>query len=49
MSFLQSLAAAFKGSGARVPLARSFTSPWIFADSGSARAPFEYQRAVRSA
>ncbi len=49
MSFFQSLAAAFKGSGERVPLARSFTSPWVFADAGSARAPFEYQGAVRRA
>jgi len=49
MSFLQSLADAFKGTSARVPLARSFTSPWIFADASSARAPFEYQGAVRRA
>lgn len=49
MSFLQSLADAFKGTAERVPLARTFTSPWIFADGSSARAPFEYQRAVRHA
>ena len=49
MSFLQSLAAAFKGTVDRVPLARGFTSPWIFADAGSAKAPFEYQSAVRRA
>ena len=30
MSFLESLAAAFKGSSVRVPLARNFTSPWVF-------------------
>ena len=49
MSFLQSLAAAFKGSGSRVPLARNFTSPWLYGDLGSARAPFEYNRSVRRA
>ncbi len=49
MSLLQTLAAAFKGGGTRVPLARSFASPWLFADSGPARAPFEYQGAVRRA
>lgn len=48
MSFLQSLAAAFKGGSSRVPLARNFTSPWFFAE-GSARAPFEYSSAVRRA
>ena len=46
MSFFQTLAAAFKGGGERVPLARTFTSPWIFADAQSARQPFDYQRAV---
>ncbi len=49
MSFLQSLAAAFKGTAPRVPLARTYTSPWIFADAGTTRAPFEYQGAVRRA
>lgn len=50
MSFLQSLAAAFKGgANARVPLARSFVSPWIFGDGGGARAPFEYAQGVRRA
>jgi len=49
MSFLQTLAAAFKGGGERVPLARAFTSPWIFADGGGSRAPFEYGSAVRRA
>ncbi len=48
MTFLQSLAAAFKGVG-RVPLARTYSSPWFFADSASARAPFEYNAAVRRA
>ncbi|MFT4027414.1 MAG: phage portal protein [Novosphingobium sp.] len=48
MSFLQTLAAAFKGGSARAPLARAFTSPWAFADE-SPRAPFEYARSVRRA
>ena len=51
MSFLQSLAAAFKGAGAsaRPPLGRSFVSPWASADwrGGSARTPFNYSAAVR--
>ena len=47
MSFLQTLAAAFKGGGSpRVPLARTFVSPWLYAE-GSARAPFDYNRAVK--
>ena len=49
MSFLQSLAAAFKGSDSRVPLARSFTSPWLYGDLGTARGPFDYDRAVKRA
>ena len=49
MSFLQSLAAAFKGSDSRVPLARSFTSPWLYGDLGNPRAPFDYDRAVKRA
>ena len=49
MSFLQTLASAFKGGGDRVPLARAFTSPWVFADPGGAPAPFEYNSAVRRA
>ncbi|HEX4848503.1 MAG TPA: phage portal protein [Novosphingobium sp.] len=50
MSFLQTLASAFKGGGSsRVPLARSFTSPWFYADEASARAPYEYSRSVRRA
>jgi HK97 family phage portal protein len=48
MSFLQTLAAAFKGGAGRVPLARAFASPWIFADESPAR-PFEYSRSVRRA
>ncbi|GGC38057.1 portal protein [Novosphingobium marinum] len=46
MSFLQTLAAAFKGGGDRVPLARSFNSPWAFADTGAPRVPFEYRGSV---
>ncbi|MEO6092177.1 MAG: phage portal protein [Novosphingobium sp.] len=50
MSFLQTLAAAFKsGGGARVPLARGFASPWYFGDGAGGGAPFEYSRAVRCA
>ena len=45
MSFLQSLAAAFKGGPARVPLARSFVSPWYAADS----AAYDYPSAVKRA
>ena len=49
MSFLQSLAAAFKGGDSRVPLARTFTSPWLFSDLGNPRSPFDYDRSVRRA
>ncbi len=47
MSFLSTLASAFKGGGReRVPLARSFTSPWSFALEPR---PFEYRSAVARA
>ena len=49
MTFLQTLAAAFKGGGDRVPLSRTFSSPWLFADGSAPRAPFEYNSAVRRA
>jgi HK97 family phage portal protein len=51
MSFLSTLRAAFKGGGgARVPLARSFTSPWQWAfEPAGTRPPFEYRNAVRHA
>ena len=49
MSFLKTLASAFKGSGGRVPLARSYSSPWLFAEPSPGRAPYEYQGAVRRA
>jgi hypothetical protein len=42
MNFLQSLAAAFKGGGPRVPLPRPYTSPWIFPEIGANRQPYEY-------
>lgn len=49
MSFLSTLASAFKGGGdSRVPLARGFVSPWAVAfDGGSPRAPFDYGNAVK--
>ncbi|RYD25558.1 MAG: phage portal protein, partial [Verrucomicrobiaceae bacterium] len=49
MSFLTTLASAFKGGGgSRAPLARSFTSPWAHAfDPGGARQPFDYTNAAR--
>ena len=49
MSFLTTLASAFKGGGGRVPLARTFSSPWIFADAFPTRLPFDYQASVRRA
>ena len=49
MSFLQSLASAFKGGSGKVPLARSFASPWIFADGGNGQTAYEYSRSVRRA
>lgn len=51
MSLIDTLRFALKGGGgARVPLARGLTSPgsWAFETSG-ARAPYNYDRAVRSA
>ncbi len=50
MSFLTSLASAFKGGGGadRVPIARGFVSPWAYAyDVGPP--PYEYTRSVRAA
>jgi HK97 family phage portal protein len=53
MSFFQTLAAAFKGGAGRAPLARSFTSPWFFADGvrgdGHGAPAYDYSRAVRQA
>ena len=48
MSFLQTLAAAFKGGAGRAPLSRVFASPWLFADEAP-QAPYEYSRSVRRA
>lgn len=45
MSFIQSLAAAFKGERARVPLARAFVSPWYAADASA----YDYPSAVKRA
>ena len=51
MSLIDTLRSALKGGdGARVPLARSFTSPWSWStDLGGGRPGFEYGRSVRSA
>lgn len=51
MSFLDTLAAAFKGGGeARVPLARSFISPWAYAiEPAAKRLPFDYRTGVAHA
>jgi len=51
MSFLNTLRTAFKGGvGNRVPLARTFHSPWGWQfENGGARAPFDYRSAVRHA
>ncbi len=52
MSFLTTLASAFKGGGgtARVPVGRGFISPWATAFESTARAPnFDYPTAVREA
>ena len=52
MSFLTTLASAFKGGGgARVPVARGFVSPWASALDGGphGRAPFDYAREVAEA
>ncbi len=51
MSFLDGLRAAFKGgAGRRVPLARSFVSPWSWPyEPAGGSPPFEYRNAVRHA
>lgn len=49
MTLFETLAAAFKGKAARVPLSQSYGSPWMFADGGAGRRPFEYNHAVRQA
>jgi len=47
MSFLETLASAFKGSGDRVPLARTHNSPWVYAETSPGRMPFDYPSALR--
>ncbi|MBH5321560.1 phage portal protein [Aurantiacibacter sediminis] len=51
MSFIDTLRTAFKGDGgARVPLARSFQSPWGWTfENGGAKPPFSYRDSVRHA
>ena len=51
MSFLQSLAAAFKGKASRVPLSGGglshWASPWFFGDNCGGHAPYEYNNCVQ--
>ncbi|MBV1918533.1 MAG: phage portal protein [Sphingomonadaceae bacterium] len=47
MTFLETLASAFKGGDDRVPLARTYNSPWIHAEMSPGRKPFDYASAVR--
>ena len=47
MSFLETIASAFKGGGERVPLARTYSSPWVFAEIAPGRVPYEYSASVR--
>lgn len=47
MSFLETLASAFKGGGVRVPLARTYNSPWVYAENSPGRMPFDYPGALR--
>ena len=49
MTLLETIASAFKGKGARVPLAQSYVSPWLFGNSCGGRLPFDYHRAARHA
>jgi HK97 family phage portal protein len=51
MPLLSSLRAAFKGGArGRMPLARTFVSPWQWAyERGGTRLPYEYRTAVRHA
>lgn len=50
MSFLSTIASAFKGGGeARVPLARGFVSPWALTAESAGAPPYEYTRSVRRA
>ena len=49
MSFIDTVAAAFKGSGSpRVPLRQGYSSPWAFAfDRNTHRQPLDYSESVR--
>ena len=47
MSFLETLVSAFKGGSDRVPLARTYNSPWVYAESSPGRMPFDYATALR--
>ncbi len=47
MSFLETLVSAFKGGSDRVPLARTYNSPWVYAESSPGRIPFDYATALR--
>jgi phage portal protein BeeE len=48
MSFLTTIASALKGGGpSRVPLARSFVSPWALAFDGGGRPAFDYATALQ--
>ena len=51
MSFLTSLATAFKGGGqSRVPVSRGFISPWAASfDAAPGRSPFDYSLEVGEA
>lgn len=48
MSFLETIAAAFKGGGeSRLPLKPGFVSPWALAFGGGPQAALDYSEAVR--
>jgi len=47
MSFLETLTSAFKGGGDRVPLARTYNSPWVYAEMSPGRVPFDYVSSIR--
>jgi len=49
MAFFDTIASAFKGKGARVPLSQSFGSSWAYGEGSGGRRPFIYQQAVKHA
>lgn len=49
MPFFDKLVSAFKGGGNRVPLGRTYNSPWIFAEQAGGRGPFDFSSAVKRA